>query len=121
MENFQRKQAISLTWFRIQESKPHYITIVEQITPKEVLDDKGDRVFRDTMIVLDLETKNQYFYGVKSMVKRELEEKFPNNSYVGKSFEITLQPKSGKGKERKFSIYELGDVSNSVATETEVE
>lgn len=110
---FKRKRAITLPTFKFEQDKPLYCKILTPMHEGRVRLARGqteldpDKKPPTLATVVNLESGELGQIILAEVLKTELSEAYPNNSYVGKGFEITKQ-KRKEGK--RYDPYALAEI-----------
>lgn len=114
---FKRKKAVTLSTLKFVVDKPLFVQIIGKLHEGKArvgrsgnvkLDSDGNPRKPPTLIeVLDLTTGEMAQLIASTIIKTELGEAYPNDSYVGLAFEITKQKRKEGREYDPYSIIEI--------------
>lgn len=124
-KKFKRKRVVTVPTLKFVVDKPLYVKITEKLHEGKQrtgrngnvkLDSDGNPRKPPTLLgVIDLETGEPAQLIAATIIKTELAEGYPNDTYLGKCFEITKQ----KRKEgREYDPYQIIEIEDPVPEET---
>lgn len=121
---FRRKKLLTKAALKLQVDKPVYVLIMSKIHEgsqrgKAQVDSDG-KPKKPPMIcdIIDLDTGEDCALICAEIIKTELTETYPNDSYVGKGFEITKQ-KRKEGK--RYDPYGIAEIEVPAEFATQVD
>ena len=108
---FTKKKVVTVPVLKLQPNEPVYVRVEQameiskQVKQKEV----GGKVMDPATIMhcTNLETNEECIVIIGKALEGSLNDNYPNNSYVGKSFEII---NSGKLGDKKYNTYSVSEV-----------
>jgi hypothetical protein len=106
---FNISKKITRTLLKQRDNETVFVTVVEPIhTGKEI---KGSKMAAaDLMTVIDITTGHEHDYIVNTVLHGVLDEAYPKNAYVGKSFAIfRMPPDEGRGK--KYATFAVTEIT----------
>jgi hypothetical protein len=101
---FKRTAAVAMPLFKLLPDQPRFFLVDAAIYTGKKIDDKKEAAL--LMPVTDLESGEQGQIIVGQVLKELIYEKYPEKSYVGKKFEVTLRKRADK----KYNTYDLYEV-----------
>lgn len=114
---FTRKRAVTLPTFKVEVDKTLYLMVNSAMyLGKEQKAKAGEEAKKGAakmdqpatiLPVTDVETGEQGQIIVNAVLKGILDETYPDESYVGKSFEITKHDKKAGKRYHTFSVFEI--------------
>lgn len=117
VRTFKRKKAVTLSTLKFVVDKPLFVQIIGKLHEGKArvgrsgnvkLDSDGNPRKPPTLIeVLDLTTGEMAQLIASTIIKTELGEAYPNDSYVGLAFEITKQKRKEGREYDPYSIIEI--------------
>lgn len=119
---FKKKRAITLSTIKFEAEKPVYVRITEAMHEGKVRLARGKTASDDdkkppTLCrVTELTTGEETQIILAAVLKTELEEAYPNETYVGLCFEIIKQKRKEGKRYDPYSITEVEDPNAAPAT-----
>lgn len=106
---FKKVKNVTLPLFKLANNEPNYLRFDEPVFVGKVVVDKKEP---PTMAnVTDLETGEQGQIILGSVLLENLNQHYPDNAYVGKSFEIVKHSPEGA---RKYSLWNVAEIEVEV-------
>ena len=102
---FKRKAAVTLKLTKLTLDTSHFLKVDSEIRIKEI--ETGEKKEEwPVMIATDLQTGEQAEFLVDKVLQGTLTEKYADNAYVGKAFEIVKSKRTGK-KYHDYQVWEI--------------
>lgn len=109
-KKFTRTKSVTLPSLKMVVDKPHFLRFDSTIETKKTIEqtgpDKGKEKDIDVAQVTDLDSDGSYSMVCGVVLKKELENHYPEGAYMGKKFEITKKTVVGK-RYKTYEIYEI--------------
>jgi len=108
---FTKKKTVTVPVLKLQPDTPVYIKVEQKMELSKQIEQKkvGATPMEAATImhVTDLNTDDEAILIVGKMLKSVIEEAYPNDTYVGKSFEVINHGKRGDKKYNAYSLTEI--------------
>ena len=102
---FKTKKHVTLPLLKMENNKPIYIQFTEAIFVGKVVDDKKEPPKMANVINLETGEECQIILG--TVLESNLRETYPDDSYVGKQFELVKSAPEGA---RKYSLFNITEI-----------
>ena len=107
MATFKKIRQVTLPVFKIEKNKERFFYIA---TPMELGKAIDDKEAPQMCVAVDLETGEEGRIIVPAVMKKELEEQYPSEAYVGRCFSVVLT----RVPEKRYNIVSLSEVAAPV-------
>lgn len=102
---FARLRAVTLSVLKLEKGQPRFLYFIGPMHKGKKIDDQKEPA---TLIhAMDMETGEEGVVIVPTVMQKELIENYPDESYVGKGFEVTIT----RDMEKKYNHVAISEVS----------
>lgn len=102
---FQKIKAVTLPVLKLELNETRYIAILGAMHEGKKIDDKKEPA--TLAHAVDMRTGEEGLLICATVLKKELQENYPGEDYVGKGFEITKH----RDPEKKYNVFSIAEVS----------
>lgn len=102
---FQKIRQVTLPVLKLEKGKPRYLFVLAPMTVGKKIDDQKEAA--TVMHAVDMESGEEGLVIVPTVMQKELNESYPNGSYVRKGFEVILT----RVPEKRYNIVSICEVA----------